>query len=115
MSGTIRITKVPRGEAPLWVREAWVGLELPCVETGTESQDTLSVVTREQVSALRPRTWAVSQQQALWILYGRHYQAAAWWYKHGYPKACQVFSFAEDEAELISGSVAQIEYCQKEN
>ena len=111
MPGTIRITKVPRGEAPLWVRQCWVGLELPCEDIGSEDQDTLSVVTREQISDLRPFTWAVSQQRALWILYGRHYQAAAWWYKHGYPKAGRVFSFAEDEAELISGSVTQIE-CQ---
>jgi hypothetical protein len=28
---TIRITAVPPGEAPLWVREKWVGLELPAV------------------------------------------------------------------------------------
>jgi hypothetical protein len=28
---TIRITAVPPGEAPFWVREQWVGLELPAV------------------------------------------------------------------------------------
>ncbi len=27
----IRIVNVPAGEAPLWVREKWVGLELPLV------------------------------------------------------------------------------------
>ena len=26
---TVRIVAVPPGEAPLWVRQAWVGLELP--------------------------------------------------------------------------------------
>ncbi|MEA3013605.1 MAG: hypothetical protein QOD42_2150 [Sphingomonadales bacterium] len=31
MSGSqaIRIVRAPIGEAPLWVREAWVGLSLP--------------------------------------------------------------------------------------
>ena len=28
-SRTIRIISIPPGEAPLWVREKWVGLELP--------------------------------------------------------------------------------------
>lgn len=28
----IRIIKVPSGEAPEWVREAWVGLEIPTLE-----------------------------------------------------------------------------------
>ena len=29
MARMIRITSVPTGEAPVWVREKWVGLELP--------------------------------------------------------------------------------------
>lgn len=32
MPKKIRITSVPTGEAPLWVREAWVGLVLPVLE-----------------------------------------------------------------------------------
>jgi hypothetical protein len=31
MYSTVRIIAVPPGEAPLWVREKWVGLELPAV------------------------------------------------------------------------------------
>ena len=29
MKGRIRIVAVPAGEAPQWVRETWVGIELP--------------------------------------------------------------------------------------
>ncbi|MBP9801539.1 MAG: hypothetical protein KBC83_02640 [Candidatus Moranbacteria bacterium] len=29
--GVIRFTSVPRGGAPLWVREAWIGVEVPCL------------------------------------------------------------------------------------
>jgi len=29
MKGRIRVIAVPAGEAPPWVREKWVGLELP--------------------------------------------------------------------------------------
>jgi hypothetical protein len=31
MAGIVRITSVPPGEAPPWVREKWVGLELPTI------------------------------------------------------------------------------------
>ena len=30
------ITKVPPGEAPLWVREKWVGLSIPLVQSSTK-------------------------------------------------------------------------------
>jgi len=29
---TLKITSVPPGEAPVWVREKWLGLELPLVD-----------------------------------------------------------------------------------
>jgi hypothetical protein len=32
----IRIDSTPRGEAPLWVREKWVGLELPLAQLNAE-------------------------------------------------------------------------------
>jgi len=35
MAAKIRIVAVPPGEAPLWVREKWVGLELPLAREGT--------------------------------------------------------------------------------
>ncbi len=41
----IRIVKVPAGQAPLWVREAWVGVEIPLVETE-------QAVSGQQVGAL---------------------------------------------------------------
>ena len=31
----VRIVAVPLGEAPLWVREKWVGLELPLTRYAT--------------------------------------------------------------------------------
>jgi hypothetical protein len=33
----IRIAHVPPGEAPLWVREKWVGLELPIADAQTNA------------------------------------------------------------------------------
>lgn len=37
---TLKITSVPPGEAPAWVREQWVGLELPLV-AGSSAPHTL--------------------------------------------------------------------------
>ena len=33
----VRIIAIPPGEAPLWVREQWVGLELPLAQTSTSA------------------------------------------------------------------------------
>ena len=33
---SIRIVKTPEGEAPLWVRQAWIGCEMPLMGTATD-------------------------------------------------------------------------------
>jgi hypothetical protein len=38
----VRIIAVPSGEAPLWVREKWVGLELPLAQKSVVAQSCLS-------------------------------------------------------------------------
>jgi hypothetical protein len=35
----IRIIATPPGEAPLWVREKWIGLELPLVDGDSAAQE----------------------------------------------------------------------------
>ena len=40
---TIRIVSIPPGEAPTWVRERWVGLELPLATSASKPSDRLSV------------------------------------------------------------------------
>lgn len=88
---TVRIIAVPPGEAPLWVREKWVGVELPVAQYSSGrwfyAYDVLSL----------PRTWvaqwwgivrgraerisgyAVESIRAVDILSTSSPEAAAWW------------------------------------
>jgi hypothetical protein len=59
----IRIVRVPPGEAPRWVREKWVGLELPLASGDRGSRD---AYTSGVLSGPRNRFIAV-----LWGLLGR--------------------------------------------
>jgi hypothetical protein len=58
----IRIVAIPPGEAPLWVREKWVGLELPLADAGSVVQ----VFTSGVLSGPRNRFLAI-----IWGLFGR--------------------------------------------
>jgi hypothetical protein len=90
--GKIRIIAVPRGEAPLWVREQWVGLELPV--SGNPGPQTLTgygvlsgppPLSLEQFEAgHRGRLavvtgYCVSTGAAIDILEGVSAEAAEWW------------------------------------
>jgi hypothetical protein len=87
----VRITSVPPGEAPLWVREKWVGLELPiCGPAIPRTYRTVGVVTGPSsllgllFAVLRRRTrktpgYVVSGEAALVALEKVSPDAAAWW------------------------------------
>ena len=59
----IRIIAIPAGEAPLWVREKWVGLELPLADGKNAAQQ---VFTSGVLSGPRNRFLAI-----IWGLLGR--------------------------------------------
>jgi hypothetical protein len=90
----VRIIAVPPGEAPLWVREKWVGLELPLLRWPYARK----LIGFGAVSG--PRTWvaqiwamlrgrsqrihgfAVDAARAVDILDRASPDAAAWWREH---------------------------------
>ncbi len=100
-SGLIRITKVPAGEAPVWAREEWVGLVLPCEPTAGEFPE-LGVVSGHFRPRIRP-TFSVPQKEALEILAQKSKVAADWFHCSGYPHPEGFFGFGVDEAEIIQG------------
>jgi len=88
---TIHIISPPLGEAPLWVREAWIGLDLP-VRGSVRSfaWRTSGVITGPK--SLLGKIWAgltgnfqriegyrVSARQAIDILDAKRPDAADWW------------------------------------
>ena len=87
----IRIVAVPPGEAPLWVREKWVGLDLPVARySGRRKFLTMGVLSlprsmpAQWLAVFRGRVepiagYAVEALPAVDILAHAHPEAAAWW------------------------------------
>ncbi len=85
------VTSVPSGEAPLWVREKWVGLKLPLtgrlsagifrgggVLTGPRGP-VLSLLALLSGRLPRKEGYIVDALAAVQILETTHPEAAAWW------------------------------------
>jgi hypothetical protein len=75
----IRIVAVPPGEAPEFVRRAWVGLELPVIAGQVHAAHgvALGVLTQQSVDA--PASYAVDGKTAIAILQSAAPEIAAWW------------------------------------
>lgn len=106
--GIILIIKIPAGEAPKWVRKAWLGLELPCDPFSglPDSGQECGVITNSVVP--RRDGYSVLQKEAIAILERKRPKAAKWWKDHGFPKTGEYFSFDTDEAEIIRGVTPKI-------
>ena len=88
---TVRIVAAPPGDAPLWVRQKWVGLDLPVTRYSAH---------RKFPTPSQPRSWltqwhalsrgraelaagyAVEAAPAVGILSHASPEAAAWWREH---------------------------------
>ncbi len=108
LTGRIRITKVPNGEAPLRIRQAWVGLILPCDPyLGYPDNGCEQGVLSKKTNSRNRCGFSVPQDQAIAILKQKEPDIAKWWKRHGFPKANQCFGFAEEEAEILNGVTRQ--------
>jgi hypothetical protein len=117
VSSFIRIVSVPPGEAPLWVREKWVGLELPLAygDSGGRRAITSGVLSgpRNRLIALWwalrgqldcKSGYAVDANEAVRILEGTAPEAAAWW-QQNVPRLQhreRKFLFAPAACEVVS-------------
>jgi hypothetical protein len=93
-SAKIRIIAVPPGEAPFWVRQEWVGLELPLTRyPRLQSAQTFGVLTGPSSwlgqiwGSLTGRAehalgYAVEGAAAVEILKAKSPDAARWWREH---------------------------------
>ncbi len=112
----VRIIDVPPGEAPRWVRRAWVGLVLPLAdgEYGPRQLPAVGVLTgpRGFLGTLwrllfdpPPSAWqyVVDVDEAIDILAEADPEAAAWWEDHA-PHLLgrgKKFGFAEEVCEEV--------------
>jgi hypothetical protein len=87
---TVRIIARPEGEAPEWVRDAWIGLELPLVHAGAVETLGFGVLTGPKYRwvesllcrlgrAQRVCGYVVPADEAVERLAGKSPEAARWW------------------------------------
>ena len=116
----LKITATPPGEAPQWVREAWVGLALPLAQSCTHAHTlpTFGVLTHpknwftQSVSrffggARREAGYVVECATAIEILDRIRPDAAGWWREHTptllQPGKCFLFQegigYVEDDTD----------------
>lgn len=80
---TVRIVGRPAGEAPEWVRDAWVGLELPLAAPRPIAIETVGVLSGRHPltggKSQRREGYVVLAARAVDVLAREQPEAAAWW------------------------------------
>ena len=101
----MEIVATPAGEAPLWVREAWVGMTLPLAPGPNGSEyEVVGVLSMGRRPSLlgrlllgparrRVKGYRVPSGEAVRLLAERHADAAAWWSHNVHWVECGVFLF----------------------
>ena len=92
MATLLRIVSVPAGEAPLWVREKWVGLSLPLAQRGKSARRFPTGGVLSGPKSFLASLWALVRGKVAWesgfavdaeaavtALATRSPDAAAWW------------------------------------
>jgi hypothetical protein len=102
-TGRIRFIAAPRGQAPLWVREAWIGLVVPCSPfTNTPPKGSLHEV--EDGAAVSYECALVPQKAAVDALEQHNAQAAQWWRQNGFgSEFAPLFAFSSESFEVVEG------------
>jgi hypothetical protein len=89
-AGLVRVVRRPEGEAPEWVRDAWIGLELPLLDAEPHTAMTMGVLSTPRTrlgwwwAGLRGRHqritgYAVPADVAVRLVEARNPTAAIWW------------------------------------
>ena len=95
----MRITSVPTGQAPLHIREKWIGVEIPFIELKTPQGPVCGVVDGGLVKV--GNSFIVDQVAALTALREKSPEAADWWADVGYPIPGAQFTFNAECAEVV--------------
>lgn len=95
----MRITTTPSGQAPLAIREKWIGVEIPFLEIGMPEGSVHGVLNGEKV---KPQNgFTVDQETAISALRQKSPEAADWWNENGFPMFFGQFTFNVSCAEVI--------------
>lgn len=95
----IKIIAVPDGPAPLWVREAWVGVQIRFAQIGSD----IEIEDFEGKSMGTVEGYRVWTNLALYSLREKNEEAARW-FETNLPFICPMLVFGIDEAELVASN-----------
>jgi hypothetical protein len=98
-NGIMRITSAPTGQAPLEVREKWIGVEIPFLDIGMPTGSVRGVLDGQKVKL--HSAFTVDQVEALSALRKKSSKAADWWARMGFPIEGAQFTFNVECAEVI--------------
>jgi len=102
--GVIRFTSVPRGGAPLWVRQQWVGVEVPCLfsHDGVSSEGESNHEVETGLEIPDYPGYIVLQTHAIEALRQKSPEAAQYWERIGFPNhQFALFLFEIGSAEVV--------------
>ncbi|MBT6690706.1 hypothetical protein HOB10_00015 [Candidatus Parcubacteria bacterium] len=74
----IKIISMPAGQAPEWVRQEWVGLELPIMEATAPPGEQIGALGGTP-SSQNLNGYSVDTERAMAILSDKSPDAAQWW------------------------------------
>lgn len=114
--GIIRFIAVPRGGAPLQIREQWIGVEVPCLF----SHDGVSLNEGDSVHDVETGLevpdypgYIVLQRHAIEALRQKSPEAAEYWTGCGFPNhAFALFLFDHNSAEVVKPVKTRKEFWQ---
>jgi len=98
-NGRMRITSAPTGRAPLEIRKAWIGVEIPFLEIGMPEGSVHGVLNGQKVKP--HQAFTVDSTEAIRALKKKSPDAANWWKAMGYPIPGVQFTFNVECAEVI--------------
>ena len=114
--GVVRFTSVPKGDAPLKIRQKWVGVEVPCLfshdgvpQEGDRLHDVVSGMEIPDYPG-----YIILQAMAIEELKKKSPFAATWWKKHGFPHhPIAIFLFSLESAEVVKSVMTRTEFFQR--
>jgi hypothetical protein len=117
--GRIRFVAVPQGDAPLEVREQWVGIEVPCLFSHDGVPPNPGDTMRDAATGLEIPDYPgymVLQWQAIEALEQNSPEAAEFWKELGFPQSdFAMFLFNHNSAEVVKSVRTRQEFWQSFN
>ncbi len=97
----IKIVRAPPGQAPDWVRDAWIGVEIPTIKTASRTPGILIGVNGGRPDSRSVGGYEVKLGEAIKVLSMKSPEAAEYWENMFPDQPDRVLVFAKDVCEMV--------------